>query len=171
MIKFYVAGYQNRWRWWPFSRILELAEGIDWSHVEIVVVRDDNWRTAVTFGSVFPRSRAKHLVEMQKHYNLVFTVPLVVKKDPKEALMDLAHLTDSKFYSFGQIFIIALRILTRFKLPWLNGVKLNLSRFMICTELVGLFMQDVCNYELPCSAEMLTLTETKEAAINNLLKD
>lgn len=171
MIKFYLVAFQNKIRWWPFSRILELAEGINWSHVEIVAVRDEDWHNAISIGSVFPRARGIKYFDLVKKYTPVYCVPLVCKKDPSEALMNLAKLADSKFYSFGQIFMIALRILSNFKLKWLDGIKLNLSRFLICTELCAVFMRDECGYELTVSPEMMTLTETKDVAINNLLKD
>ena len=57
MIKFSAVFFKNMNPFYIFADAIEIAEGIDFSHVEIVRVINDDWENAITFGSIFPKSR------------------------------------------------------------------------------------------------------------------
>jgi hypothetical protein len=169
MTKYYLAMLKNPKPFYIFADILEIAEGNEWSHVEVVKVVDRNWDEAISYGSVFPKSRSVKFRELQQHYVLYGLIPLV-HKIPEAGCDHLLESLTGKIYSFGQIVLIALRILTGFSVMWLNKAKPNLSKNLICTELVGIFMQEACQYRFEISPEMLSLNETKQIAIDNLLE-
>lgn len=170
MVKYYVCGFKNMRPYYIFADILEFAEKLDWSHVEIVRVVNDKWSEATTFGSIFPKSRSMPLSEMLEHYEMKFVIPLLVKVEIPKADKILVELMNKR-YSLAQIVFAGLRILTGFSVSWLNTTKPNLSKFLICTELVGIFMQEACQYRFETSPELLTLRETKQIAIDGLPKD
>lgn len=170
MIKYYVGFFQNKNRCNPFARSIEWAEKTNYSHVEILAVADDNIDEAWCYGSVFPKSRSTPLSKMKEHYELKLIIPLTLKVSPEKADAILEQMM-GEIYSFGQIFIIGFKILFHKSIGWLNTSKLNLSKFLICTEVAGLFMQEACSYDIGVSAETLTLGEVKEIALMGLLKD
>jgi hypothetical protein len=170
MVKYYVAGFKNMRPLYIFADILEIAEGIDWSHVEIIRVENGRWDYATTYGSIFPKSRGIPLWKFQEHYEMKWIMPLSVKVDYDKADAILKGLMN-KNYSMVQIFLAAFRILFGFSVMWLNKAKPNLSKFLICTELVGIFMQEACQYRFETSPELLTLNETRDIAAAGLLQD
>lgn len=170
MVKYYLCGFKNMRPLYIFADVLEIAENIDWSHVEVVRVVNNEWSEATTYGSIFPKSRSMPLAKMLEYYEMKFAIPLVVRVSDDEARIILIDLM-GKRYSLAQIVFAGLRILTGFSVSWLNTAKPNLSKFLICTELVGIFMQEACQYRFETSPELLTLKETKQIAIDGLPKD
>ena len=168
MNQYYLCFYKNKNPLYIFARIIEWVDKTDYSHVEIVKVVNDNWDEAVSYGSVFPESRNINLKDIKRHYQLKKAIPLVVKVENPELVLNVLM---GKPYSFGQIFLAGLRILTKGAFAKLSYVKLNLSKMLICTELCGIFMQEACGYRFETSPEVLSLDECEQIALKNMLKD
>ena len=168
MTNYYVGFYKNKNPYYIFARIIEWAQSTPYSHCEIIEVIDDDWASAVTFGSVFPKSRELPLSEMKKHYDLLYIIPLM---NCSEYSPQILKALMNKNYSFGQILLVGINILTKGLLSCLPYVKLNLSKYLICTELVGVFMQESCNYRFDKSPEMLHGFDVEQIALAHILKD
>jgi hypothetical protein len=170
MIKFYAVFFKNMNPFYIFADAIEIAEGIDFSHVEIVRVINDDWENAVTFGSIFPKSRKLMLSEMTKHYKIKMVVPLRISVSVEQADIILESLV-GKPYSLVQIAVIGLKlVLECFKLM-LPFKKVNLTKHLICTEYVGIFMQEACGYRFETAPDLLSVEETLQIAIYNLPKN
>lgn len=170
MTEYYLAFFQNKMRWNPFARIIELVEKRETSHVEIVKVIDCKVNEGITWGSIFPKSRKMSLLEFKKHYKCDRMIPLRVKYPDSSCDLILDSLCD-KPYSFFQVILTGIKILAKGSVSKLNLVKPNLSKYLICTELAGIFMQEVCSYRFEQSPELLSLDEIEEIALKHLLKD
>lgn len=168
MTNYYAVFFKNKNPFYVFARLIEWVDGTDFSHCEIVKVVDDNWAEAICYGSVFPESRSILLKEMVEHYEIKVIVPLLVKvKNPDVILTALMN----RSYSLVQILLIGIKILTGSSISWLPYVKVNLSKILICTEAVSLFMQEACQYKFEESPEMLSVEETLKIAMYNLPKN
>lgn len=170
MTEYYLAFFENRNQFNPFAKIIELVEKRTTSHVEIVKVVDYKIDEAITWGSIFPRSRKMSLLEFKKHYKAERMIPLITKLPDSSCDLILDSLCD-KPYSITQIILTGIKILAKGTAARLNLVKPNLSKYLICTELAGIFMQEACEYRFEQSPETLTLTEIEKIALSNLLKD
>ena len=167
MISYYIGFFQNRNRLYPFARLLEWAEGNNFSHVEIIEIVNNDLNTADCYGSVFPKSRSIKYYEMNKHYELMRLTPLKLNV-PLDQAYTILQKNLNKPYSFGQIFVIGCKILFFAQWKWFSGIKLNLSKYQVCTEFAGIFMQDACGYDLPCSPDMMSLDDCADVANANL---
>jgi hypothetical protein len=170
MTEYYIAFVQNKNRFNPFARLIEIVEKRETSHVEIVKVTDYKTDEAIAWGSVFPKSRKISLIELKKHYKVERMVPLKTKYPDSSCELILDSLC-GKPYSFTQVILTGIKILTKGSLSKLNLVKPNLSKYLICTELAGIFMQEACGYRFDKSPEFLSLDEIEKIALSNLLKD
>jgi len=168
MREYYVAFYQNKNRLNPFSRIIETVENLPHSHVEIVNSIDGSFENSFSWGSTFPKSRKVELSLMKKHYYVERLVPLRTNIPDLSSELILMSLCD-KPYSFLQVILSGIKVLTKGSLAWLGLVKPNLSKSLICTEMVGLFMQEACGYRFEQSPELLTLREVELIALKNLI--
>ena len=167
MTEFYLVFFKNKNPWYVFARIIELVDRTDYSHVEVVKVVDNNWKDAICYGSIFPKSRKIKLSELKKHYEIKDTIQLsVVIENPTVVLDSLMN----KYYSFVQILLTGIKLLTGSAISWLPYVKVNLSKYLICTELGGIFMQEACQYKFETSPEVLSVSETRHIAISYLYR-
>lgn len=172
MIRYYAAFFQNRNKLNPFAWAIRLVEKRPSSHIEILEVVDNDLQNANCYGSVFPKSRSIKFHEMNKGYELMSMIPLDLKV-PLDVAYTILQSNLGKPYSLGQILLIGLKIVFLAQSKWFSDIKLNLSKYQVCTEFAGIFMRDACNYELPCSPEMMSLDECEVLAYSNLkgLKD
>lgn len=170
MTEFYLAFFQNKNRFNPFAKIIEVVEKRETSHVEIVMITDYKVDEGVTWGSIFPKSRKMSLLEFKKHYKAERMIPLITKLPDSSCEAILDSLCD-KPYSFIQVILAGIKILAKGTAAELNLVKPNLSKYLICTELAGIFMQEACGYRFDESPELLTLNDIERIALKNLLKD
>lgn len=168
MIKWYVLRLRRKNPLYIFARLIELVEGIDWSHCEIAYVENDDFENAICYGSTFPKSRKTTMKELKEQYEVKLAIPLIVKVDSPDAVCNALM---GKTYSFGQILLTGFKIILKGSVSWLPYVKPNLSKFLICTEFCGLFMQEACGYRFEQSPELLTLQEVEEIALKNFIKD
>lgn len=71
----------------------------------------------------------------------------------------------NKPYSFLQIILAGIKVIAKGSIYWLPGVKPNLSKYLICTEFAGIFMQEACGSRFDQSPELLTLEEVESIAL------
>jgi len=170
MVKYYLGYFQNKNKLNPCAWSIRIGENRDTSHVEVLRVECGDWDNAVSFGSVFRKSRKIGLQEIKVHYELKKIIPLYIKIPVAGSDELLINLLD-KYYSFVQILLAGTRIVLGAGNPWLDKAKPNLSKHLICTELAGIFMQEACQYRFETSPELLTLAETEEIAFAYSPKD
>lgn len=168
-MKYYLGFFKNKNLLNPCAWSIRIAEDKKWSHVEVIEVYDDDMHSATCYGSVFPKSRSIKLKEMLKHYELMKLIPINCKVPPDVAYTILQE-NLNKPYSFGQILFIGMKIVFFAQWKWFSRIKLNLSKFSVCTEFAGVFMRDACGYELPCSPDMLCLDDCEDLAAEYLVK-
>jgi len=168
MTQYYLCFFKNKNPLYFFARIIEWVDKTNYSHCEIVKVVDDNWGEAISYGSVFPKSRKIKLSVFKKKYELKKAIPLVVKTEHAESVLEVLL---GKPYSVAQIILAGLKILTKGYFKSLSRVKLNLSKSLICTELVGIFMQEACGLRFDISPEVLSLNDCEQIALSGLRED
>lgn len=165
MIQYYAVFFKNMNPLYFFADAIEIAEGVDYSHVEIVKVTDGDWSTADSYGSVFKKSRKIPLAKILKGYQVKYVVPLRTNIENPEAVLNSLM---GKPYSFVQISIIAVKLVLKSLYVMLPYTKVNMTKNLICTELAGIFMQEACGYRFETSPEVLSVEETRLIAISNL---
>lgn len=168
MTNYYLCFFKNKNPLYIFARIIEWVDNTNYSHVEIVKVVNDNWGDAISCGSIFPKSRRIKLSEFKNHYELKKAIPLIVKSENPEKILDVLI---GKPYSFVQIFVTGIKILTKGAFSKLSHVNINLSQMLICTELAGIFMQEACGLRFSISPETLTLDECESISLSALRED
>jgi len=107
---------------------------------------------------------------MKKHYKIERLVPLRIMLPDSSCEIILDGLC-GKPYSFVQLILAGIKILAKGSVSWLSTVKPNLSKYLICTELAGIFMQEACGYRFEKSPELLSLEEIETIALKNLLEN
>lgn len=159
---FLVTCYNHMW-WAYLSKVIRFVDGKDSSHCEILQVLEDG--TVFFYGSIWPRSRRATFDEFAKHYSITGTIELV----------PLSHHTDlttshylnnemGKLYSFVQIILAGLKILLKSVTSIFSSVNVNATKYLICTELCGNFMRDVCGFHFEKPTDLLTISELKRKA-------
>jgi hypothetical protein len=159
MIKYYVGFFRNRDSENIYARTIMQTEGEDSNHVEILRFDADTNET-ICYGAVYPKSRKINLNQLEKTHYLVRAIPIEVL-DSAYADYVLTGLMD-KPYSFLQPLLIYLRIKIVMWSKWIPFVKLDLTEYLICTELVGEFLIDACGFKLALSQEMLGIKDVRE---------
>ena len=167
-VKYFLAFYQQKNPWLFISRIIMFLEKRDTSHCEILEVTNNDLENGLSYGSVWPKSRVKPYREMKKHYTCKRVIPLKVTND-SNAHNYLKSLIGIDF-SFLQIVAIGIKIIFGSFIKLLAKTQINLSKYLICTEYCGIFMHNICGYELTSSPDMLELDEIEDIALKNLMR-
>lgn len=156
--------YNKKW-WNVLSKLILWADKTDSSHCEILEVTEDG--KEFFYGSVWPVSRRYTREQFEKSYVITHTVelkPLSFNNSELDA-SNLAHFylqeEMGKRYSLKQIAFIGVEILLETLWKKTLDRNVNASKYLICTELCGNFMRDVCGFTFTESTEMLTLSELK----------
>lgn len=168
MKQYYLAMCSRKNPLFVVARAIEMVEDYHSSHCEIVCCDYEDFSNGVSYGSVFPKSRKISVKELKELYEVKIFIPLRANKEIADDFLDKNM---GITYSFGQILLAGIKILAKGSISWLSYVKPNLSKYLICTELAGNFMKDVCGYQFDVSSELLTMRETEQIALKNLLKD
>ncbi len=156
MAKYYVGFFKNRDPYKVFANLIREIEGIDYNHVEIMR-RDTDTGETLVYGAVAPISRSQNLTVLEQTHELKKAIEIFPESE-EIADFVLKGLM-GKPYSTLQILFIYLKIQFKLVANWLPGVKLNLTNELVCTELVGEFLIDACNYDLGMSQEMMTIED------------
>ena len=170
MKSFHVVFFRQRSKHNLFARSIQLVMNKNWNHVEIVVCEPYQLpinNDALSFGAIAPKSRKAKMSEVSEHYFFEKAIQLHTTVSDDAAMAILEHLLN-KNYSFSQILLISMKILCGGLISWLPYVKLNLEKYLICTELVGVFMQEACSIRFEASPEMLTINDVEELAMKNI---
>lgn len=153
--------------WWAFlSKVIRYVDGKDSSHCEIMEVTESGH--VFFYGSVWPRSRRATLEEFEKHYDITHMIEITPTMSQTNLTCNF-YLQDEmgKSYSFVQILLAGLKIIFKSITSMFNDVNVNATKYLICTELCGNFMRDVCGFSFDKPTDLLTISELKRKA--NLL--
>lgn len=167
-MKYYVLFLRQRSKHNIFARAIQLVMNNEANHVEILEWPDGTpLNEATSFGAVSPKSRAIKFKDLCGHYYIERWIELETDISPASCHLILQSLT-GKYYSPAQILVIMMKLVFGKLLSFLPYVKLNLTKYLICTELVGVFMQEACSYRFEQSCEALTINEVEQIALQNL---
>jgi hypothetical protein len=109
-------------------------------------------------------SRKVSYKEWLKHYIPVESFEFPIENDGQLFRMkSFLKAKLRKWYSFGQIIIMGLGIVSTPLNKWLSSRKWNGSRALVCTELAGDFMQEFYFATFPESTDTISLKETRDA--------
>ena len=159
---FLITCYNHMW-WAYLSKVIRFLDGKDSSHCEILQVLEDG--TTFFYGSIWPLSRRATYDEFVKHYQIMSTTELF------PTAMHTDHTANyylqnemGKNYSFVQIFLAGLKIIFKSITSMFNDMNVNATKYLICTELCGNFMRDVCGFSFDKPTDLLTISELKRKA-------
>lgn len=159
--EFYLVFLQNKNRFNPLAWLIRRAENTKYNHVEIMVqARLDSGHLAgraICWGAVHPYSRKIEYVRLFEKYDLVKTEPIAINVDQSEAVRVLNSLIGRK-YSFLQLIVLFFKVAFNALARPMSKVKLNLDNYLICTELVGIFLEKCAGKKFD-SVEALTLKD------------
>lgn len=142
------------------SKILQWAEKIPFSHVSIAI-EIDTCRKEV-YESVWPKSRMIDFKEWLTHYEVVEQYEFPIEDFGQLYAMKFFLKSKlRKWYSLGQILIMGIGFLSTPLNKWLSSKRWNGSRALVCTELVGDFMQKFYGATFPETTDTISLSETK----------
>ena len=149
------------------ARVIMWFEDREDSHCEILRVENGDLENSKSYGSVFYKSRIASYQQMKRQYECKKVIPLMVTNiDNADKLLGSMI---GKPYSLVQLIVIAAKIVLGSGFKWLGKVNLNLSKYLICTELCGVFMRDAGDYRLSSSPDLLELDEVEHIALARLV--
>ena len=166
-VKYYLAFYRPKSKLMFLAWVIMWVEDRDSSHCEILRVENGDIEYAKSYGSIFPKSKMRSWQRMKQVYHCTKVIPIVVSN--KENADKLLGSMVGKYYSLVQILFTGLKILFGSTFKCLGRVRLNMSKFLICTELCGVFMRDAGDYNILCSPDVLELDEIEDLALARLV--
>jgi hypothetical protein len=155
--EFCLVFLKNKSRFNILSWLIRKAQNTEYNHVEVRVRPAEMLGLGVSYGAVWPVSRKTNYIDLFNKYDLVKIQPVKIKVDQYQALKILnAEL--GKPYSMAQLFVLLFKVAFNFLAQPVSKVRLNLDKYLICTELAGIFLRDACGVQFP-SVEALTLKD------------
>lgn len=138
-----------------FSNVIMFFEQIKYDHCAIIVDGDMSF----VYESTVPKSRVMALEEWSKSHEIVKEYQLSACTPDK--LIWLRR-NIGKPYSFSQLFFIGVGIIFSPAEKLMEKWKINGSRFLICTELVGRYLIEFEQIKFNETPDTLSLTEIVE---------
>lgn len=154
--KFSIIFLKNKSKYNLLAWLIRKAQKTEYNHVEILVKHEMS-AFGTCFGAVYPKSRKTNIVKLKQKYEIIKERPIEIKIDQYAALQIL-NLLCGRRYSFLQLIVLLFKISFNFLTIPASKVKLNLDARLICTELVGIFLERAKEFSFP-SAEALTLKD------------
>jgi len=165
MIKYYSIFLKNKGSFKPLASLIRFIECLEFNHVEILEVTNDDYANAKSYGVTFSGSRAASIYDVATDYELKEIIELNIKSEnPRELLTKLIGVK----YSFLQMGLVGIKISLKSIGKILSNLKVNGQNGLICTEETALFISSACNYELDQSPEMYSLRETRSLSYKNM---
>lgn len=157
--EFYIVFLKNKNPLNILARLIRLAENTEYNHVEIMVTARGEFITGRTmsWGAVHPKSRKIEYKKLFEKYDLVKTEHVKINIDQSDAVKILNSLTGRK-YSFLQLIVLLFKVAFNALASPMSKVKLNLDKYLICTELVAIFLEKCAGVKFD-SVEALTLKD------------
>lgn len=156
--EFVLLFLKNKNRFNLLSWLIRKAQNTEFSHVEILcrpVV--GGLGRGVSYGAVFPKSRKESFDDLCKKYEVIDQKPIKITIDQYSA-MTVLNSELGKPYSFLQLVVLFFKVAFHCLAQPVSKVKLNLDKYLICTELAGIFLRDAAGAVFP-SVEALTLKD------------
>lgn len=154
---YYLNFYRNRNESNFFAYLIRAAENTEYNHVEICAELKADTSVQTMYSAVIPQSRAisGHLID--KKYKLIKRRKLDVKVNDQEAFYILEKYLYRE-YSILQNFVILLKLTAHKFKNFFNSSRLNLDKYLNCTEYCSLFLEEACD-KFFISTETVTLKE------------
>lgn len=168
---YYLAYLRNKNEANIFAFILRAAENTEWNHVEIMrVPRNRPTEATAFYSAVLPQSRRAKESEVLAHYSIIKRRKLT----PKLSDADMEALLNSylgREYSLLQNFVIALKLSFHCAVrKFFNSVKLNLDKYLNCTEYCGRIIDEGCESNFKAvSLETISLRDLDTDDIGELV--
>jgi hypothetical protein len=135
------------------SKVIQIIEKLPFSHCAIVC-------DGFVYESKWPKSRKIELELWLKEYEIVKSIDADVKK---EALEEWFLIVKNTPYSISQLFIIAFTYLSAPLKLAVEKMRFNGSKAFICTEMVGMFLEDFYFYKFKESPDTISLRDVLKA--------
>lgn len=159
MYDYYINFLRNKNERNLFSFLIRTAENTPYNHVEISCEIPSLPSSRMFYSSVWPVSRAATQRLIDEHYTIVKRRKLKLKVTDDEAQENL-HKELGRKYSLMQNIIIFLKLSVHCFKNLFNSFKLNLDKYLNCTEYCGLFLTSSCEIKKDfVSLETISLTE------------
>ena len=158
--EFYLVFLKNKSRFNILSWLIRRAQNTKYNHVEIMVRSVCGTRqlgSGVSYGAVYPYSRKITYPKLFKKYDLIKLEPIAIVGSEHDAIKELNRLCGRK-YSFLQLVVLLFKVLFNELAEPVSKVKLNLDKYLICTELAAIFLEKCAGAKFN-SAEALTLKD------------
>lgn len=150
-MKFYLVASKPRAWWNILSPVIMKSQQLKYSHVSILV--DINGIGAEMFEAVYPKSRCIQFKDWCNGHSVVQTRE--IKIEDHNAAYGWLLLQKDKQYSMAQLFLILIK---KF-INKIGFVKLNNDRFLICSELCGMFISKYSNYAFANNEDQIDLID------------
>lgn len=150
----------NKNPWMIGDDIIKWAEHLDYSHTAIIV---HNERGSFVYESAFPRFKKTPLLEWEEHYEIKekFNFEISESKTQQD-ILDFCDDCVGIPYSVFQLVIIGVGILSAPFGKLIGDSYGTGSKYLICTEFVGLFMERFFNVKWDTSPDLLKLRVVRE---------
>ena len=159
MYTYYINFLRNKNEANIFAYLIRAAENTPYNHVEISC--ELLGAPTEFFSSVMPVSRMASKESIEAHYTIIKRRKLKLKPNvtDQEAL-DYLHSLLGRKYSLSQNIIIALKLSIHCLKNMFNSFKLNLDKYLNCTEYCTDFITEKCVINKTfVSTETVSLTE------------
>jgi hypothetical protein len=159
--EFFLIFLKNKSRFNVLAWLIRLAQKTDYNHVEIVCrPKPPKLGAGMSYGAVHPQSRKLSYPLLFQKYEMVDIRPIDIVVDQYKAIEILNGLL-GKPYSFLQLIVILFKVAFHALARPASKVRLNLDKYLICTELAGIFLRDAAGADFP-SVEALTLKDLQK---------
>jgi hypothetical protein len=154
--------FSRRKRFNPLGWAIMKAQNLPYSHVCLLVKTE---HAGLIYESVWPNARVIDTVSWLKINNPWEYIKLPTPLEPAKVDKCLSSIIEnSRGYSFAQLFLNAIGLINSQLNKWAGTVILNHERYLICTELVGRFLEETYNYNFGEHTDSLDLHDIHKAA-------
>lgn len=161
---YYINFYRNKQEYNFFAYLIRAAENTPYNHVEICAELKNCPEVSMYYSAVIPKSRKATQKEIDDRYTLIKRRKLDVQVSDVEAFRILHKYLD-KEYSILQNFVIAMALSIHQLKSYFLSVKLNLDKYLNCTEYCARFEEEACFKKFPSTESVsLKALDTKEGS-------
>lgn len=142
------------------SPVIRWAEGLGFSHSAVVVHSPEG---SFVYESTWPRMKKTDLLKWEENYTIVEKYVFAVDDPAFEK--DIVRYCDSWIgvaYSMWQLVLIAVAMISAPMEKLVGRSKWNGSRFLICTEFVGNFLERFFGVKFEVDTDLLKLRTLRD---------
>ena len=153
--------FSNRRKLTLLGKLIMKIEGTRYSHASVMTKLEGEF---FIYEAVWPMPRQIRYIDWIKTNEIIeeYTLPPV-----KSEVTSVAYLhkliDDAQGYSIAQLFLNAIGLINKNLNKWAGTVILNHEKYLVCTELVGRFLEDSYNYDFHEHEDSIDLLDVATA--------